>query len=324
MIGRICLVLVLHIPLCFSQTQSPFGKPVQVYFKSEIPHFGYAYGGITAYIREDSDSNYVMFEKFQLYKTFPQQLTYFFNAISEDFTVQQNSSCTGALQQACSVNITHTDPGDVDFQLVIDSKCKMQAIKIDSVDNFYHITMITVTNTHISRTNDKCQRATPARFTSSCICDDGIFDNNCDTMPTNCSEIDVEPRKDLSSKYLQFQLKLSESYQNHTVDQYVYVFDDTSNEFYSISYGPVEDTVLMKPLQPHVFQIKVFFAKMPNFDHDKTNFLNKNFKIDKAAIFHNAFCTLTSDAILDCSCCEDYKRSSWEVAPQCKDKVLEI
>ncbi|KAI6210188.1 hypothetical protein M3Y96_00301200 [Aphelenchoides besseyi] len=142
---------------------------------------------------------------------------------------------------------------------------------------------------------------------------------NGDKPQVGCRDVQIEGMKGLSSTYAQFQLKLDSEFVTPTDDQNSFVFDDSTNQFYKLTYGPVDRQIQSKPATQNTDRLKFIIAKAQDDEVKnvfKGNFLIKNFDVSSPVQFQNAFCVV-SESFLDCTCCEDYQRANVKNTPQC-------
>ncbi|KAI6231588.1 hypothetical protein M3Y95_00397700 [Aphelenchoides besseyi] len=135
----------------------------------------------------------------------------------------------------------------------------------------------------------------------------------------NCNTVEIEGMKGLSSELAQFQLNLDSEFVTPTDDQNSFVFDDSTNQFYKLTYGPVNIEIQSKPATQNMIRLKVIIAKAPDDEVRnvfKGNFLIKNFDVSSPVQFENAFCVVTG-SFVDCTCCEDYQRANANIQ-QCR------
>ncbi|KAI6172743.1 hypothetical protein M3Y98_01007300 [Aphelenchoides besseyi] len=121
----------------------------------------------------------------------------------------------------------------------------------------------------------------------------------------SCSKVQIQPMLGLNSVIAQFQLKLDSVFLMPTDDQTLFVFDDSSNQFYKLTYGPVNSAILSQPLTQNMIRLKILIATTQEDEVKnmyKGNFLLKNFDVTSPIEFENAFCKLTGN-FLDCYCC---------------------
>ncbi|KAI6231569.1 hypothetical protein M3Y95_00395800 [Aphelenchoides besseyi] len=143
---------------------------------------------------------------------------------------------------------------------------------------------------------------------------------NGDSTPVGCKDVQIEGMKGLSSELAQFQLNLDSEFVTPTDDQNSFVFDDSTNQFYKLTYGPVNIEIQSKPATQNMIRLKVIIAKAPDDEVRnvfKGNFLIKNFDVSSPVQFENAFCVVTG-SFVDCTCCEDHQRANAENTTECR------